>query len=191
MAIANGDRQYDFLRSIVLASVKSDKPFLSHHLVKALNFQAITCLHTNAGEYRPWFVTVGNHKPPEHFRVPDLMDDFINTVNVSIANADPVALAAYVLWRLNFIHPFNNGNGRTARAASYYVLCVKSGGWLPGSPILPELLVQNRSIYVQALQAADASLGTGQLDLTQLHALLSQLLKQQLVSTQTPPANSP
>ena len=186
MAIANGNRQYDFLRSIVLAAVGTSKPFLSHHLVKALNFQAITCLHTNSGEYRPWLVKVGDHSPPEHFRVPDLMDDFINTVNVSIASEDPVAMAAYVLWRLNFIHPFNNGNGRTARAAAYYVLCVKFGGWLRGAPILPELLVQNRDEYVQALKTADASLSTGSVDLAPLHELLTLLLQQQLSSTVTP-----
>lgn len=114
------------------------------------------------------------------------MDDFINTVNVSIASEDPVAMAAYVLWRLNFIHPFNNGNGRTARAAAYYVLCVKFGGWLRGAPILPELLVQNRDEYVQALKTADASLSTGSVDLAPLHELLTLLLQQQLSSTVTP-----
>ncbi|MBL8221394.1 MAG: Fic family protein, partial [Bryobacterales bacterium] len=28
-----------------------------------------------------------------------------------------------VMWRLNWIHPFFGGNGRTARSASYLVLC--------------------------------------------------------------------
>jgi hypothetical protein len=65
-------------------------------------------------------------------------------------------LAWMALWRLNYI-PFINGNGRTARAASYFVLCCKAGGWLPGNPILPELLRQNRPAYVAALQKADAS----------------------------------
>lgn len=91
-----------------------------------------------------------------------------------------VALSAYVLWKLNYIHPFINGNGRTARAACYFVLCVKAGGWLAGDTILPELLRQNRDLYVQALQAADDSLKAGALDLSQLHSLMSALLEQQL-----------
>ena len=66
---------------IVLASLAVNKTFLSQQLIKALNFQAIACLHTNAGEYRPWLVEVGDYKPPQHFRVPDLMEDFVNTVN--------------------------------------------------------------------------------------------------------------
>ncbi|MGE0768966.1 MAG: Fic family protein [Hyphomicrobiaceae bacterium] len=188
MAIANGNRHYDFLRSVVLAAVASGKPFISHNIIKALNYHAIVCLHTNPGEYRPWLVQVGDDfKPVQHFRVPDLMDDFINTVNVSLSSQDAVGLSAYVLWRLNHIHPFNNGNGRTARAACYFILCVTSGGWLRGAPILPELLVQNRDEYVAALKAADASLPSGGVDLADLHALLVRLLQQQMASTGAPP----
>ncbi len=185
MAIANGDRHYDFLRSIVLAATATKKPFLSHYLIQALNFHAIVCLHTSAGQYRPCKVVVGTYEPPDFYRVHDLMDDFINTSNVMLgAEAqDPVALAAYVLWRLNLIHPFINGNGRTARASSYYVLCIAAGGWLPGAPILPELLTQNREEYVAALRHADSSVATGTLDLVPLHSLLGRLLQQQLSST--------
>jgi Fic family protein len=152
LEVSNGNRQYDFLKSIVHAAVAIQRPFLSEHIIKALNFQAITCLHTNAGEYRPCQVVVGNHVPPEHYRVDALMEDFVNVVNRSWESFDPVALAAFVLWRLNFIHPFINGNGRTARAASYFVLCVKIGGWLPGHTILPELIKRDRDAYVEALQ---------------------------------------
>ena len=180
LEIANGARQYDFLRSIVDVCMQVQRPFLSSHVIKALNFQAITCLHTNAGEFRPCSVTVGAYVPPEHFRVQALMDDFVNTVNRNWESADPVGLAAYVLWRLNHIHPFINGNGRTARAASYFVLCVKAGQWLPGTTILPELLRRERASYVTALQSADSSLATGTLDLAPLHSLMAQLLGEQL-----------
>jgi Fic family protein len=140
LEISNGNRQYDFLRSIVAASLEIGRPFLSQHVIKALNFHAITCLHTNAGEYRPCPVRVGDYTPPEHYRVQALMDDFVNNVNLEWKETDPIVLAAYVLWRMNHIHPFINDNGRTARSASYFVLCVKAGGWLAGEPILPELL---------------------------------------------------
>lgn len=182
LEVANGNRQYDFLRSIVLASVAVGRPFLSQNILKALNFQAIACLHTNAGEYRPCPVYVGSYTPPEHYRVSALMDDFVNQVNRHWSEQDPVVLATFVLWRLNHIHPFINGNGRTARAASYFVLCVASGGWLPGEVIVPELLRRNRQEYVEALQAADASLASGNLDLTQLHSLVSKLLSEQIES---------
>jgi Fic family protein len=177
---SNGSRQYDFLRSIVSASIAMGRAFLSSHIIKALNFHAITCLHTNAGEYRPCPVVVGNYRPPDHYRVQALMDDFVNYVNRMWEAADPVALAAFVLWKLNHIHPFINGNGRTARATSYFVLCVKAGGWLPGTTILPELIRREREQYVAALRHADQSLQTGTLDLSKLHELLSKLLEEQL-----------
>jgi len=191
LEISNGTRQYDFLRSIVQTSLAVQRPFLSSHILKALNFQAITCLHTSAGEYRPCDVIVGLHRPPEPYRVQGLMDDFVNTVNRAWEVSDSVALAAFVLWRLNYIHPFINGNGRTARAAAYFVLCVKASTWLPGTVILPELLRSNRDRYVIALQNADASYTAGALNLTELHALLEELLAQQLASAEINVADAP
>jgi len=180
LAVENGLRQYDFLRSIVEAAAQLGRPFLSQSVLKALNFQAITCLHTNAGEYRPCEVAVGTHQPPARYRVQALMDDFVNYVNRNWEQADAVVLAAYVLWRLNYIHPFINGNGRTARAACYFVICLKIGVWLPGQVILPELISQNRDIYYAALQQADESHKAGQVDLQPLIDYLSALLDQQL-----------
>lgn len=196
---ANGARQYDFLRTLVEACLATGKPFLSAHIVKALNFQAITCLHTNAGEYRPCQVHVGNpadpttlYVPPADYLVDSYMDDFVNTANREWEKADPLTLGAYVLWRLNHIHPFINGNGRTARAASYFVICLKLNGWLPGSTILPELLRQNRNEYVTVLKAVDASYNAGALDLAPLRGLIERLLMQQVSSaTATGGAASP
>jgi prophage maintenance system killer protein len=182
MEIANGNRQYDFLRSVVVAALETKRPFLSQTVLKALNFQAIACLHTNAGEYRPCAVSVGEYTPPEHFRVAALMEDFTNNVNRNWESTDPVVLACFVLWRINYIHPFINGNGRTARAACYFVLCLKLGGWLPGEVILPELIRRNRTDYVAALRLVDESAVAGKLDLAPLHTLISRLLEDQLKS---------
>lgn len=182
LAISNGSRQYDFLNSIVETAAAVKRLFLSEHIVKALNFQAITCLHTNAGEYRPCEVKVGNHTPPAHFRVDALMEDFVNEVNRYWTETDPIALAAFVLWKLNHIHPFINGNGRTARAACYFVLCLRLGRLLPGKVILPELIKQNRDQYINALTHCDQSLAAGTLDMVPLHTLLSRLIQEQIDS---------
>ena len=185
MEIANGNRHYGFLESVVEAALAIDGPFLSQTVIKAINYHAIACLHPAAGEYRPCPVHVGDYVPPEHYRVPTLMDDLVNRVNRYWDSEDVVVLAAYVLWRLNHIHPFINGNGRTARAACYFVLCVKLGGWLPGTVILPELLrkPENRDRYVQALRQADAAAeredGDGDDPLSPMTQLLTELLHQQ------------
>lgn len=182
LEIANGNRQYDFIRSVVDAALAVDRPFLSQHVIRALNFQAITCLHTNPGEYRPCEVSVGRYHPPSYYRVPALMDDFVNLVNRNWDQSDPVVLGALVLWKLNHIHPFINGNGRTARAACYFTICLALRAWLPGTVILPELIKRDRVEYVSALKHADASLSHGAVDLAPLHALMVRLLAEQLAS---------
>lgn len=199
LEVSNGNRQYDFLRSIVQASLDMGKPFLSQQVIKAFNFHAITCLHAYAGEYRPCPVEISSgpglppqYVPPAHYRVQALMDDFVNTVNRNWdQNTDAIAMATYVLWRINNIHPFINGNGRTARATCYFALCVAAGGLLPGSKVLPELIRQNRQEYCDALQLAHDSYGRGALDLSVLHALVSRLVTEQLQSAATPPSAAP
>ena len=182
LEFSNGNRQHSFLQAIVTASLQIRRLYLSTQVIKALNYHAIACLHTGAGEFRQCPVTVGSYSPPEHYRVQALMDDFVNDVNRNWDGTDPIYLAAFVLWKLNAIHPFINGNGRTARASCYFALCVKIGNWLPGTIILPELIRQHHPEYVQALQEADASLQTDRLDLSALCALLARLLQVQLGS---------
>ncbi|MFT7594075.1 MAG: hypothetical protein ACI8R4_001393 [Paracoccaceae bacterium] len=184
LEITNGERHYSFLQSIIAASLAVGRPFLSQTVIKAINFHAIACLHTNPGEYRPCQVTVGDYIPPQHHRVAALMDDFVHIVNRQWDSTDAVELSSFVLWKMNSIHPFINGNGRTARAASYFVLCVKLGGWLDGDRILPELLRSNRPEYVAALKLVDASAKTGNFDLAPLHAIISRLLSEQLPTDQ-------
>ncbi|MCW1931738.1 Fic family protein [Pararhodobacter zhoushanensis] len=191
LAISNGDRQFSFLQSVVNAALEAQQLFLSQAVLKALNFHAIACLHTNAGEFRPCNVHVAypdpadNYNAPEHFRVHALMDNFINWVNSNWKEADPVALAAYVLWRLCAIHPFINGNGRTARAAAYFTICVKAGGWLPGTENMITLLKRHAN-YNTALKHADQSLVTGKLDIAPLITVVGECLQQQLNSAAAP-----
>jgi Fic family protein len=191
LEVSNGNRQYEFLRSIVQASLDMGKPFLSQQVIKSF---AITCLHAYAGEYRPCPVEISGgpglppqYVPPAHYRVQALMDDFVNTVNRGWdQNTDPVAMATYVLWRINNIHPFINGNGRTARATCYFALCVAAGGLLPGTKALPDLIRQNRQEYCDALQLGHDSFAQGALDLNVLHAFVSRLVNEQLQSAPAP-----
>lgn len=179
LAIDNLDRQYGFLRSIVTASLDLKRDMLSLEVFRALNHHAIACLHATAGELRPCAVRVGKYEPPAHYQVPALMQMFVDEVNRRWDGADPIFLATFVLWKLNHIHPFVNGNGRTARAACYFVICLKLGRWLEGDPILPELIRKNRPEYVNALEQATDTYAAGSVDLIPLHGLLSRLLDEQ------------
>jgi len=83
---------------------------------------------------------------------------------------------------MNWVHPFVDGNGRTARAVSYVVLCVRLGSVLPGTNTIPEQISKDKGPYYKALEAADKSSESGKLDLSEMEALLQSLLANQLVS---------
>lgn len=77
----------------------------------------------------------------------------------------PIHLAAYVMWRLNWIHPFTDGNGRTSRALSYLVLCIRLKMLLPGRTTIPEQIEKDRTPYYKALEAADEAWAGDRIDL--------------------------
>ena len=86
------------------------------------------------------------------------MDELVNEVNRSWDSSSANRLATYALWQVNAIHPFVNGNGRTARAVCYFVLCVRSGVLLRGSTFSLEVMRREpvRTQYIEALRQADA-----------------------------------
>jgi Fic family protein len=94
----------------------------------------------------------------------------------------PVHLAAYVLWRMNWIHPFVDGNGRTARALSYLVLSVRLGYRLPGTNTIPDQIASDKNPYYRALEDADKAFSVGQVDVSKAEALVEVLLANQLAS---------
>jgi Fic family protein len=89
------------------------------------------------------------------------------------------------MWRLNWIHPFNGGNGRTSRALSYLVLCISLNCVLPGEETIPKQIMEDRSAYYQALQEADRAWAKGRLDLSEMESLLSGMLAKQLLAVHT------
>ncbi len=176
-------RQYAFLESLVNAALDIERPMISATTIKALNYHAIACLHISAGEYRPCPLKVNGYDPPEHYLVPELMNSFVNQVNRYWNDCDVYTLAAYCLWRLNYIHPFVNGNGRTARVRCHFVVCLKLGVWLLGRPILPELIVKERDRYVQLLKMTDVAFAEQRENyLYDLSVFIYELLQKQLLS---------
>jgi Fic family protein len=107
-------------------------------------------------------------------------------------------LAAYALWRLNWIHPFEDGNGRTAQAFCYLVLCLKYGVWLPGRRNVMHQIAQEKSERMKGLQRADVVYQeTSMIDVSYLEQFLRHLIANQLQrdtvrrSKRTPKRKSP
>jgi Fic family protein len=149
-----------------------------------LDYAAVANISQFGGRYREEPIYVGNHLPPHFKDVPNEMDRFFSVVHENWTIFDhPTLLAAYALWRLNWIHPFVEGNGRTARAACYYLICMKQRQLLPGRKIVPERIRENREPYYAAMRAADRAWDAGHFDVSELAGYLSGLLKAQLVDS--------
>lgn len=180
---ANGLRQYDFAVEAVLTAIDRSSFRLRASLILSFQREALNGISAYAGNYRPGDVKIqhSRHEPPGAHLVPELVEDMCDYVNEHWAEASPIHLAAYVMWRLNWIHPFADGNGRTSRILSFYVLFSKLGALLPGTPTLPDLIIDHRNSYEEALDAADAALkDSGTIDVSKMETLIEGLLAKQL-----------
>jgi Fic family protein len=173
-------RQYDLLTNCIEIGLEHGPTAFDKYTLWALNHVSVANISQFGGRFREEPIYAGDHIPPHFKSVSDLMDRFISFIHENWYNLQPTQLAAYGLWRLNWIHPFMEGNGRTARATCYYLLCVKSGALLPGRKIAPERIRENRQPYYAALRAADRAWDQGNLDLSAMDAYLAQLLEAQL-----------
>ena len=176
----NLNRRYELLTNCIEIGLKEGATAFDKYMLWALNHVAVANISQFGGRFREEPIYVGNHKPPHFKEVSDWMDRFISTVQENWYILTATELAAYGLWRLNWIHPFIEGNGRTARAVCYYLLCVRSGSLLPGRKIVPERIREDRKAYERALIAADRAWDEGHLDFTAMEDYLAGLLQAQL-----------
>ena len=161
-----------------------ERPFsLRPSHVLTLHRAAMDGISGNAGVYRPAVVEIGGsrHTPPQAFEVPERIEEMCDYVNEKWLEKKPLHLAAYIMWRLNWIHPFTDGNGRTSRAVAYLVLCIRLKMLLPGENSIPQQIEQERTPYYKALEAADIAWSEGRIDLSEMKKLLSGMLASQLL----------
>ncbi|WP_417516213.1 Fic family protein [Minwuia sp.] len=173
-------RQYGLMTNCIEIGLRKGPAAFDKYLLWALNHVAVANISQFGGRFRREPIYVGNHRPPHFNDVDEQMDRFVSTVQENWYAWSPVQVAAYVLWRMNWIHPFIEGNGRTARAICYYSLCVRFGTLLPGRKILPERIRETRPDYEAALIAADRAWDNGDLEFGEMEAYLASLLEAQL-----------
>jgi Fic family protein len=111
------------------------------------------------GEYRKGENRVVDASGNQIFRtpasgdVPDLMHDFASWLSTAANRHAPPVVAALAHLELVAIHPFNDGNGRTARAVSRLIL-VRHGYALNGLVSLDAQLDLDRPAYFAAIREA-------------------------------------
>jgi Fic family protein len=102
-----------------------------------------------AGRYRDHrvFISGTTYLPPAPRDLPALMERFIDEVAIRAEALHPVLLAAFAHRRLVDIHPFSDGNGRTARLLMNLILLNRGYFIVSIPPVL-------RHDYIEALRTA-------------------------------------
>lgn len=183
--VQNGLKQFQTVVEMIQYHLDPERPFrFRPSQLQTLQRVALAGLDSYAGNWRPGGVEIhgSQHAPPEAFRVPGLIEDLCDYVNAKWNEKSPQHLASYVMWKLNWIHPFTDGNGRTSRAASYLILCLRLGYLLPGKLTIPEQIAANKRPYYDALEAADGAWREGAIDLMKMKGLLGSMLAKQLLA---------
>ncbi|MFZ4405521.1 MAG: Fic family protein [Pseudobdellovibrionaceae bacterium] len=132
--------------------VEHDKKHtVSEQLIRSLQHLIIKEIEdSDAGRYRQGSVRItgSSHKPPDAFKIPKLMEDLTAWIKKNTKKLHPVQLAALAHHKLVNIHPFTDGNGRTARLFMNLILMQK------GYPMVV-ILKNDRQKYYRALEKAD------------------------------------
>ena len=103
---------YTFLNTLVKKSIITESNIIELH---RLFYYRID--NKKAGKYRKQQVYISgtDYLPPKYNEIPDLMKKFISSISEMKETLHPVTLAAKLHERIATIHPFIDGNGRTAR----------------------------------------------------------------------------
>lgn len=133
-------------------------------------------------------------QPPHWNEFQRLMGEFFSDLAVLWREGDPLDVAAFALWRISWIHPFRDGNGRTAFAFAYACLCLKLGALLPNTDTVLDQMLANPAQCNGPLRTADESIKAapdGKPDLSPLKRYYDQLLLRQIRSAGGDPEPRP
>ena len=90
------------------------------------------------------------HVPPPAVRIPEELErlcDYANSEGSGFVH--PIIKACLLHFWLAYVHPFCDGNGRTARAL-FYLHALKSGFWLIEYVAISRVILKQRSRYERA-----------------------------------------
>lgn len=185
LEIENGFRQYDLTLDVIRYYLEPERPFaLRVPLILDLQREAVRGIEAAPGEIRKTAVGIhkSKHTPPPPHLVTTHLTEFCDYINDNWHERTAFYLSAYAMWRLNWIHPFTDGNGRTSRALSYALLNIKLGYVLPGSPTILQQIETDNSHYIEALEMADEAAVNGKEDVGEMEAMIRAMLAKQLLS---------
>jgi len=156
---AGHSEAFDFVLELARKKTISERDILKIHRLFYFRID-----EKNAGKYRDIAVTITGtpYLPPSALKVPALMKRFVARMPAMRRELHPLVFAAKLHSGLVDIHPFVDGNGRTARLLMN--LALLQAGYCP--TVVPPVL---RAEYIAAIRLAQ----TGKKDDTQFIRLIS------------------
>lgn len=161
----------------LISELGADKSLrIDQGLIRALNSLLLKGLPGRAAERRGTYRVGGSqivdaatrtvrYNPPPPEWVPDLMEDLEANIRLWTGTDAPPVVAAKVHFGLISIHPFEDGNGRTARLLADLV--VHQTGWsVEGMISISAILLERRQAYYGALRDAQGLEFVTEVDVT-------------------------
>lgn len=148
LEVINHKEAIDYIDEIVSQNID-----ISQRVIKDLHYIILKSIdNKNSGEYRTSNVLISgsSHRPVEHFLVKERMEELIKWYDDNKNILHPIELAAEFHFRYVYIHPFIDGNGRSARLLMNLILMRN------GYPITV-IKNENRDEYMKALEKASTT----------------------------------
>jgi Fic family protein len=161
--IRNLKEAYDYVNGLELASPACE---LTEEVIRKVHYlitKDIKYKYNTPGQYRNHVVKVGDEEhggiyrpPPILADIKKLMKEFISWINSKdVMETIPPIRAALAHYHLGLIHPFANGNGRTARLVEAMLL--RSAGMKYAPVMLSNFYYQNIDEYFWAFSNSQKS----------------------------------
>lgn len=144
--VINHEKAIHFLESLV----DQEQPMRAIDLLSIHALVMANIMDDFAGRLRQGMVRIvgANFTPPNARKVSELLDELVDYINNNPSNFDIITLSTLFHHRFVWIHPFNDGNGRTVRLAMNLLLMQQ--GYPPCF-----ILTKDRKKYIAALNQAN------------------------------------
>lgn len=164
--IINMEKAMDFIDETVKDS-PLDRAFICE--LHRLTVKDLTPAPAGEGDKTPGLyrkqnvdISGSNHRPPDYLQINDYMEELIRFINQPAAPKYDLIKAAMAHHRFVWIHPFNNGNGRTVRLLTYALLIKQKFHVDTGRILNPTaVFCSDRDKYYRYLSGADSGQAEG------------------------------
>lgn len=148
LEVINHSEAIDFVEDYV----SDDNKPINENVLKQIHYLILKNIDTkNAGNYRQVNVRISGskHTPPHFLQVKNEMEKLFDWYEEKKDQLHPVELATLFHFKFVYIHPFSDGNGRTARLLMNLIL-MKNGY----PPAIVKAESEQRINYYESLEKA-------------------------------------